>query len=49
MTKNTTGTMIFRRDLARSSNSYDPVRLQVADLQLDLVRHEAQRGDQLLQ
>src|SRR5580692_3022376 len=27
----------------------DPVRLQTADLQLDLVRHEARRGDQLLQ
>jgi len=27
----------------------DSVRLQVADLQLDLVRHEARRGDQLLQ
>jgi len=27
----------------------DPVRLQAADLQLDLVRHEARRGDQLLQ
>src|SRR3984893_9581854 len=26
----------------------DPVRLQAADLQLDLVRHEARRGDQLL-
>jgi DNA-binding response OmpR family regulator len=27
----------------------DPVRLQVADLQLDLVRREARRGDYLLQ
>jgi DNA-binding response OmpR family regulator len=27
----------------------DSVRLQAADLQLDLVRHEARRGDQLLQ
>jgi DNA-binding response OmpR family regulator len=27
----------------------DSVRLQVADLQLDLLRHEARRGDQLLQ
>ena len=26
-----------------------PVRLQAADLQLDLVRHEARRGDHLLQ
>jgi DNA-binding response OmpR family regulator len=27
----------------------EPVRLQAGDLQLDLVRHEARRGDQLLQ
>lgn len=28
---------------------HDPTQLQVADLQLNLVRHEARRGDQLLQ
>lgn len=40
----------LRNLLRRSSASpRDPVRLQVADLQLDLVRHEARRGDHLLQ
>lgn len=28
---------------------HDPTQLQVADLQLNLVRHQARRGDQLLQ
>src|SRR5580692_10517999 len=39
------------RNLLRRSPAVqnDPVRLQAADLQLDLVRHEARRGDQLLQ
>jgi two-component system copper resistance phosphate regulon response regulator CusR len=39
------------RNLLRRSSAppNDPVRLQVADLQLDLVRHEARRGDHLLQ
>jgi len=39
------------RNLLRRSPAAqnDPVRLQAADLQLDLVRHEARRGDQLLQ
>jgi DNA-binding response OmpR family regulator len=39
------------RNLLRRSSvpQNDPVRLQAADLQLDLVRHEAWRGDQLLQ
>jgi DNA-binding response OmpR family regulator len=40
----------LRNLLRRSSASRnDPLRLQVGDLQLDLVRHEARRGDQLLQ
>jgi DNA-binding response OmpR family regulator len=40
----------LRNLLRRSSVSQkDSVRLQVADLQLDLVRHEARRGDQVLQ
>ena len=40
----------LRNLLRRSSPSLnDPVRLQVGDLQLDLIRHEARRGDQLLQ
>jgi DNA-binding response OmpR family regulator len=40
----------LRNLLRRSSASpNDSVHLQVADLQLDLVRHEARRGDQLLQ
>jgi DNA-binding response OmpR family regulator len=40
----------LRNLLRRSSASAnDPVRLQVADLQLDVVRHEARRGDRLLQ
>jgi DNA-binding response OmpR family regulator len=39
-----------RNLLRRSSLPHkDSIRLQVADLQLDLVRHEARRGDQLLQ
>lgn len=39
------------RNLLRRSSApqNDPVHLQAADLQLDLVRHEARRGDQLLQ
>jgi len=39
------------RNLLRRSTApqKDSVRLQAADLQLDLVRHEARRGDQLLQ
>src|ERR1700691_3250603 len=39
------------RNLVRRSSTQqnDSVRLQAADLQLDLVRHEARRGDQLLQ
>jgi DNA-binding response OmpR family regulator len=39
------------RNLLRRSSipPSDTVRLQVADLQLDLVRHEARRGDHLLQ
>jgi DNA-binding response OmpR family regulator len=39
------------RNLLRRSSALpnDSVRLQVADLQLDLVRHEARRGDHLLQ
>ena len=39
------------RNLLRRSSvpQNDSVRLQVADLQLDLVRHEARRGDHLLQ
>src|SRR5579871_3559086 len=39
------------RNLLRRSASpqKDSTRLQAADLQLDLVRHEARRGDQLLQ
>jgi len=39
------------RNLLRRSPAArnDPVRLQAADLRLDLVRHEARRGDQLLQ
>jgi DNA-binding response OmpR family regulator len=39
------------RNLLRRSSApqNDSVRLQVADLQLDLVRHEARRGDRLLQ
>ena len=39
------------RNLLRRSSApqNDSVRLQAADLQLDLVRHEARRGDQLLQ
>lgn len=38
------------RNLLRRSSvpGTDPVRLQVADLQLDLVRHEARRGERLL-
>jgi two-component system copper resistance phosphate regulon response regulator CusR len=32
-----------------SAPQSDSVHLQAADLQLDLVRHEARRGDQLLQ
>jgi DNA-binding response OmpR family regulator len=40
----------LRNLLRRSSGPQnDSVRLQVADLQLDLVRHEARRGGQLLQ
>jgi DNA-binding response OmpR family regulator len=39
----------LRNLLRRSSTAQsDPVRLQAADLELDLVRHEARRGDQLL-
>jgi len=39
------------RNLLRrtSAPQNDPVHLQTADLQLDLVRHEARRGDQPLQ
>lgn len=37
---------LLRRSPAPQSDS---IRLQVADLQLDLLRHEARRGDQLLQ
>jgi two-component system copper resistance phosphate regulon response regulator CusR len=39
------------RNLLRRSSAplNDPVRLQVADLQLDLIRHEARRADHLLQ
>ena len=39
------------RNLLRRSSApqNDSVHLQAADLQLDLVRHEARRGDQLLQ
>jgi DNA-binding response OmpR family regulator len=39
------------RNLLRRSSApqNESVRLQVADLQLDLVRHEARRADQLLQ
>ncbi len=40
----------LRNLLRRSSASKnDPVHLQAEDLQLDLVRHEARRGDDLLQ
>lgn len=40
----------LRNLLRRSSPTRnDSVRLEAADLQLDLVRHEAKRGDQLLQ
>jgi len=40
----------LRNLLRRPSPAHnDPVRLEAADLQLDLVRHEARRGDQLLQ
>jgi DNA-binding response OmpR family regulator len=40
----------LRNLLRRSSSAQnDPLRLQTADLQLDLVRHEARRGDQMLQ
>jgi two-component system copper resistance phosphate regulon response regulator CusR len=39
------------RNLLRRSSApqFDSVRLQVVDLQLNLVSHEARRGDQLLQ
>jgi DNA-binding response OmpR family regulator len=39
------------RNLLRRSSAtqHEPVRLQTADLELDLVRHEARRGDHLLQ
>jgi len=39
------------RNLLRRSSAapHDSVRLEVADLQLDLIRHEARRGDNLLQ
>jgi len=39
------------RNLLRRSSApqKDSVRLHVADLQLDLLRHEARRGDQMLQ
>ncbi len=37
---------LLRRSCAPQN---DPVRLQAEDLQLDLVRHEARRGDHLLQ
>ena len=39
------------RNLLRRSSAHqnDSTRLQAADLQLDLVRHEARRGDHLLQ
>src|ERR1700758_4159455 len=39
------------RNLLRrpSASQNDSARLQAADLQLDLLRHEARRGDQLLQ
>jgi DNA-binding response OmpR family regulator len=40
----------LRNLLRRSSSSQnESIRLQAADLQLDLVRHEARRGDHLLQ
>jgi two-component system copper resistance phosphate regulon response regulator CusR len=40
----------LRNLLRRSSSTQkDSVRLEAADLQLDLVRHEARRGDHLLQ
>lgn len=40
----------LRNLLRRSSPAHnDPVRLEAADLHLDLVRHEARRGDHLLQ
>jgi DNA-binding response OmpR family regulator len=40
----------LRNLLRRSSPTHnDSVRLEASDLQLDLVRHEARRGDQLLQ
>jgi DNA-binding response OmpR family regulator len=40
----------LRNLLRRSSSAQnDAVRLEAADLQLDLVRHEARRGDHLLQ
>jgi len=40
----------LRNLLRRSSAPHsDPVRLEAADLQIDLVRHEARRGDHLLQ
>jgi two-component system copper resistance phosphate regulon response regulator CusR len=39
----------LRNLLRRSSPAHsDPVRLEAADLQLDLVRHEARRGDHFL-
>lgn len=38
----------LRNLLRRSFPPNDPVRLQVADLRLDLVRHEARRGDRVL-
>jgi two-component system copper resistance phosphate regulon response regulator CusR len=39
------------RNLLRRSSAHqnDSTRLQAADLRLDLLRHEARRGDQLLQ
>src|SRR5215469_16066535 len=39
----------LRNLLRRFSSPHESVRLQAADLQLDLVRHEARRGDHLLQ
>lgn len=40
----------LRNLLRRSSaHGHESARLQVADLRLDLLRHEARRGDQLLQ
>jgi two-component system copper resistance phosphate regulon response regulator CusR len=40
----------LRNLLRRSSPTHnDSVRLEASDLQLDLVRHEARRGDHLLQ